>query len=96
MWRLLKGAWQLHNAFWRALWTAKGMATLHAETAGAAPAILALLSRFRSPQNEVNHSNMQYALYSDCSLELHFLNPFVVFPSLRYGWHSYSCFHDLS
>ena len=87
MWRLLRGAWQLHNT----LWTATGTASLHAETAGAAPAILALLSRFRSPQNQVNDFNMQYALYADCSLEVHFLKPFV-----RFGWHSYSCFYDLS
>ena len=65
MWRLLKRAWPLHNTFWWALCTTTGTATLHAHTAGPAPAILALPSRFRSPQNQVNGFNMQCALYAN-------------------------------
>ncbi len=73
MWRLLRRAWPLHNTFWRALCTATSTATLHAETAGPAPAILALPSRFRLPQSQVNGFNMQCALYA----EVHFLSPCV-------------------
>ena len=65
VWRLLRRAWPRHNTFCRALCTATGSATLHAEVAGPAPAILALPSRFRSPKNQVNGFNLQFALYSN-------------------------------
>ena len=75
MWRLLRRAWPLHNTFWRALCTATSTATLHAETAGPAPAILALPSRFKSPQNQVNGFNTQCALYADWFFGGAFLEP---------------------
>ena len=75
MWGLLKRAWSLHNTFWRALCTATGTATLHAETAGAAQAILALPSRFRLPQNQVNGFKLQCALYADWFCGGEFLEP---------------------
>ena len=74
MWRLLRRAWSLHNTR-GALCKATGTATLHAETAGAAPAILALLSRFTSPQNQVNGLTMQCALYADWFFGGAFLEP---------------------
>lgn len=87
MWRLLRRAWPLHNTFWRALCTAIGTATLHAKTAGPAPAILALQFRFRSPQNQVNGFNMQCALYTDWDFGGAFLEPMCL-SFLCYGWHS--------
>ena len=54
---------------------ATGTATLHAETAGAAPAILAFPSRYRLPQNQVNGFNMQCALCADWFFGGAFLEP---------------------
>lgn len=71
MWELMKRAWLLHNTFWSALCTA----TLHAETAGVAPAILAFPSRYRLPQNQVNGFNMQCALCADWFFGGAFLEP---------------------